>query len=94
MNTTEKVRNVILGRYPLVYLLGWEETRALQLLEAFSSKMFPDAKSGLRSWSVVTGFSPKDGLPEVREPLQAIETIMNSDSKGIFVLKDFSAFIN
>ncbi|HET6267284.1 MAG TPA: AAA family ATPase, partial [Acidobacteriota bacterium] len=46
------------------------------------------------SWSVVTGFSPKDGLPEVREPLQAIETIMNSDSKGIFVLKDFSAFIN
>jgi SpoVK/Ycf46/Vps4 family AAA+-type ATPase len=94
MNTTEKVRNALLGRYPLVYLLGWEETRAIQMLESFSSKMFPDAKSQLRSWSVVTGFSPKDGLPEVRDPLQAIETIMNSESKGIFVLKDFSAFIN
>jgi SpoVK/Ycf46/Vps4 family AAA+-type ATPase len=87
-STTDKIRNAILGKYPLIYLQTWEEQRATQLLEAFATKLFGSAQS-VRVWDCVGGFS--DGNCD---PLSAIKLILSSEEKGFYVLKDFSAFIS
>jgi len=84
-STVDKIRNAILGKYPLIYLLTWEEGRALQLLEAFAIKLFGSAEF-LHVWSCVAGFSGEN-----KDPVAALHSILHDDKKGLFVLKDFSS---
>src|SRR3990172_3748849 len=90
MNTTDKIRNAILGKYPLIYLLTWEESRALQLLEAFAAKIFGNNHS-MQVWSCVEGFAT-EGKDE-KNPQEALQTILSADKKGFYILKDFSAYV-
>src|SRR4029079_11221587 len=86
-STVDKIRNAIYGKYPLIYLLTLEEGRALQVLEAFATKIFGSAES-LHVWSCVNGFAG-----EQKDPASALHSILHGDKKGIFVLKDFSPFL-
>jgi ATP-dependent 26S proteasome regulatory subunit len=88
MTTVDKIRNAILGKYPLIYLLTWEENRAIQILEAFAVKIFGNNDS-LHIWTSVSGFTG-----EKMEPAAALNSILRGDKKGIFVLKDFSTYMN
>jgi SpoVK/Ycf46/Vps4 family AAA+-type ATPase len=89
----ENLKNAILGRYPLIYLLTWEENRAMQLLEGFSSKLYgPDHP--VFTWTCLSGFSPGGSFPDTREPLKALQAIQASQEKGFYVLKDFPAFFS
>jgi SpoVK/Ycf46/Vps4 family AAA+-type ATPase len=90
---TEKIRNAILGKYPLIYLLTWEEPRALQLLEAFASKLFGSTQQ-VRVWNCVNGFANQISSFDSRSPLQALQFILSQDEKAFYVLKDFSAFVS
>lgn len=92
ISAADQVRNAILGRYPLLYLLTWEEARALQLLEAFSTKLF-GGEAPVYTWSCVSGLSGAVADPATKDPLQALQVITRSQEKGFFVLKDFSHFI-
>jgi hypothetical protein len=87
MTTVDKIRNAVLGKYPLIYLLTWEENRALQILEAFAIKIFGNNDS-FHVWSSVSGFSG-----EKMDPAAALNSILRGEKKGIFVLKDFSAYM-
>lgn len=89
MTTVDKIRNAILGKYPLIYLLTWEENRALQILEAFANKLFTNQQDSFHVWSSVTGFGG-----DKKDPYSALNSILNGDRKGIFVLKDFSAYMS
>jgi len=90
--STEKIRDAIVGKYPLIYVLTWEENRAMQLLEAFSAKLY-GANHAIRVWSCVTGFTNHVSAGATKDPLQALESVLSSDDKGFFVLKDFTPFI-
>lgn len=92
MNASEKIRDAILGRYPLVYLLSWEEARTIQLLEMFASKLFTNNTS-LYTWSIVSGFAGGSFPSDVKDPLEALRAILHTEQKGFFILKDFSSFI-
>jgi hypothetical protein len=89
----ESLKNAILGRYPLVYLLTWEENRAMQLLEGFSSKLF-GADHPLFTWTCLSGFTPNGSFPDTREPLKALQAIQASSEKGFYILKDFPVFFS
>jgi SpoVK/Ycf46/Vps4 family AAA+-type ATPase len=89
----ENLKNAILGRYPLIYLLTWEENRAMQLLEGFSSKLF-GADHPLYTWTCLSGFTPNGSFPDSREPLKALQAIQSSTEKGFYVLKDFPVFFS
>jgi len=89
----ESLKNAILGRYPIIYVLTWEENRALQLLENFSSKLF-GPEHPLHIWTCISGFTKNGALPEAREPLQALQAIQGTSEKGFFILKDFPEFFN
>ena len=88
MNTVDRIRNAIFGKYPIIYLLTWEESRAVHILEAFASKLYGNQES-FHVWTSVSGFSG-----DKKDPVSAIHTILNGEKKGIFVLKDFSSYIH
>jgi hypothetical protein len=88
----DQIRNAILGRYPLIYLLTWEESRVLQLLEAFSTKLYgPGAL--FQVWSCVSGLSQNGASEQLTNPVSALKAVLASEDKGFVVLKDFSSFL-
>src|SRR3990170_6562119 len=91
-STAESIRNAILGKYPLIYLLTREETRALQLLDAFSEKLF-GSDSTIRTWSCVRGFDNNKQTTDTRDPLIALQSILSSQDKGFYIMKDFASFM-
>ncbi len=93
VTASDQIRNAILGRYPLIYLLTWEESRVLQLLEAFSAKLFGPGVP-FQTWSCVAGFSQNGSQDPVTAPLGALKSILASAEKGFVVLKDFSSFMS
>jgi ATPase family associated with various cellular activities (AAA) len=92
-NAADQIRNAILGRYPLIYLLTWEESRVLQLLEAFSTKLFGPGIS-FQTWSCVTGFSQNGSTEPITNAISALKSVLASEEKGFVVLKDFSSFMS
>lgn len=91
--STDQIRNAIQGRYPLIYLLTWEESRVLQVLETFSAELYGPIVP-LQIWNCVSGFShDKSGKP-ILDPVNALKAILSSEEKGFVVLKDFSSFLS
>ncbi|HSP05921.1 MAG TPA: AAA family ATPase, partial [Acidobacteriota bacterium] len=93
ISAADQIRNAILGRYPVLYVLTWEEARAIQLLEAFSAKLFGN-ETAVYTWSCVSGLSGGPTDSDTRDPLRVLQVIAKSQEKGFFVLKDFSHFIS
>lgn len=93
----ESLRRAILGRHPLVYLLTWEEERAVRLLEAFAAKLLPQAAAAggvVRSWSVVRGLADAPQGVDTRDPVAAVRAILDSPAKGFWALRDFTPFLD
>jgi ATP-dependent 26S proteasome regulatory subunit len=85
---------LIRARYPLLYIVSWEERRIEQLLrrvaEALNKKLY--------GWSVTDGLYSLDGRPSLHGnldtygPIQILDFIAASQESAIFVLKDFHPY--
>ncbi len=75
----------IRARYPILYLVTWEEDRAEELL----AEIGVATKKKVITWSLSTGFDPKqDGLKKDAQVQDVLKYIEDSNEKAIFVLKD------
>ncbi|HVO29984.1 MAG TPA: AAA family ATPase, partial [bacterium] len=93
-STREELELLIRSRYPVLYLVTWEEPRAERLLRelgtALSKKVYV--------WSITRGF--EGGVGTVVEenaqnsPMAALSQVASSPERAIFVLKDFHAFLD
>jgi len=87
----QELETLIRARYPLIYVVSWEEKRVEEALRAISSsrgkRMFV--------WTVTQGLvsSPTGRDNQTRSPMAALDVIEASNDPAIFVLKDFHAFI-
>ncbi len=81
----------IRARYPLLYLLTWEEDRAEEVLRKVGSQ----TNKEVVVWSLSKGFEPQqNGLGnKSTKPEEALKAIENYSKKAIFVLKDFHPFL-
>ena len=86
---TERIRRALLGGHPLVYVQTWEESRVERLAQHLA-KTFYGQPVPCGIWSVVDGLVV-DGVPvpETRDPLRALEAILQASGKGFYLLKDF-----
>jgi SpoVK/Ycf46/Vps4 family AAA+-type ATPase len=86
---TEKIRRALVGGHPLIYVQSWEESRverlALHLARTFFGQPVP---CGI--WTVVDGLVV-DGLPvpDTRDPVKALEAVLQGTGKGFYLFKDF-----
>ncbi len=85
----ERIRKALLGGYPLIFVQSWEESRVERLAQHLA-KTFFGQPTPCGIWSVVDGLVV-DGMPvpDTRDPLRALEAILQASGKGFYLLKDF-----
>ena len=90
----DRVRRALLGGHPIIYIQTWEEARVERLAQHLA-KTFYGEPAPLGVWSVVDGLVV-DGtpVPDTRDPLRALESILAAEGKGFYVLKDFGSGAN
>lgn len=79
---------LIRSRYPIIYLVTYEEARSQKLLQTLAKKL----EKEIYVWSVTKGFDHLT-LEKPEQPLYALFHIENSPEKAIFVLQDFHVFL-
>jgi ATPase family associated with various cellular activities (AAA)/AAA+ lid domain len=86
---------LIRAKYPLIYVLSWEERRVLAMLSEIAARR----KKRLFTWTVTEGIVAVDTLrptpidPNATTPLKALEYVEQSRDAAIFCLKDLHFFI-
>ena len=88
----QELETLIRARYPIIYIVSWEEKRVEDALRAITTargkRMFV--------WTVTQGMvvSPTATDERTRQPMAALDFIMTSNDPAVFVLKDFHNFID
>jgi ATP-dependent 26S proteasome regulatory subunit len=88
---------LIRARYPLVYVISWEEQRVLNLVTSIGQKL----NKRVFEWSVNTGLVPagtdlqsqkhRDAATE--DPLVALGNVIEHVEPALYVFKDFHPFL-
>ncbi|MFC1840244.1 AAA family ATPase [Thermodesulfobacteriota bacterium] len=79
----------IKARYPIIYLVTSEESRAEKLLE----KAGELSKKPCFFWSATGGYYNTNKFGKDTSPLNALNTIMDYAEPGLFILKDFHPYL-
>ena len=90
----QKIARGLTSRYPLIYILGWEEERIDRVLSLASSSYYgEDGK--LLIWSQARGFT-KDGetVEAITDPTAALNHIANATREAIYLMKDLPAWFD
>lgn len=77
------------ARYPIIWLLTYEETRAEKLLHAIAKSTGKE----VITWSLSEGFDPDHEVSNSRNPEVVLKHILESSRKAIYILKDFHPFM-
>ncbi len=93
----QQVDQLIRARYTLLYVMTWEEERARSLLSQIADKQ----QKVMFEWSITDGLrrvvGPRSENAEgtrTREPVGVLNTILQSDTSAIYVLKDFHQYLD
>lgn len=86
---------LVRARYPLIYVVSWEETRVLEKLK----EMADQRGKKLFLWSITRGiFKLEDEHSKVdeslRDPLNALNYVEKCMDSALFIFLDFHSFLN
>ena len=87
-----ELETLMRARYPIIYVVSWEEKRVEEALRAIAKargkKMY--------QWTVTQGMvlNPLNRDEATRDPLAALDFVMESRDQAVFLLKDFHPFLN
>jgi ATP-dependent 26S proteasome regulatory subunit len=86
-----ELETLIRARYPIIYVISWEEER----VETAIRRIAADRGKKVFQWTITQGMvqNPTQRNEQTREPLSALDFIMDSREPAIFLLKDFHAFL-
>jgi SpoVK/Ycf46/Vps4 family AAA+-type ATPase len=99
--TVQKISRGLRSRYPLFYVLGWEEERIERLLRSVA-KSYYNGAGELVVWSANDGFLPIEGDAagtalaagagrgdeNLRDPIAALRAIAESERPAMYLMKD------
>jgi ATP-dependent 26S proteasome regulatory subunit len=92
---TEELELLIKARYPLIYIISWDERRIEEMLRGVAA----ERRKRLFAWTITEGIVAIDTMqptavdPSAVSPLHALEHVAESRDAAIFVLKDFHKFL-
>lgn len=96
LSREEELDVLIRAKYPILYIVSWEERRIEQILRRVAAAR----RKKLFGWTLTDGIQPLDGLesapidPATSHPLRALDHIAASQEAAIFCLKDFHPFLD
>lgn len=88
---------LIRARYPLIYVISWEEERVVKHAAAIAQRL----GKGVFEWSVTTGLVPtgtsiqsqKHRDTATQDPLVALDEVIEHVDPALYVFKDFHPFL-
>jgi hypothetical protein len=97
MNFENELETLIRARYPILYIVTSEETRALGVVVGVASRR----QKKVFEWSYSTGIVPagssiqsqKHRNAATKDPLVALDQVIDQVEPAIFVFKDFHPFL-
>ncbi len=97
MKLAQEIKTLIRARYPILYIVTGEEMRVQNLLIEIAR----DRQKKLFEWSYTTGLVPagtsiqsqKHRNAATRDPLVALDQVIDQVEPAIFVFKDFHPFL-
>jgi ATP-dependent 26S proteasome regulatory subunit len=95
---SEEVETLIRARYPIIYIVSPEEQRVQQLLVQIAERR----QKTVYEWSCTTGLVPsgasiqlsKNRNSPTRDPLAALDQVIEQVDPAIFLFKDLHPFLN
>jgi len=91
--TEQQIRQAVLGRNPLIYLLTPEENRATDMIVAAAEEAVGNRENVYR-WSCVRGLDAPGITGDTTHPAAALRAILEYPQSGFFVLYDLAPFLN
>jgi len=96
MDAAAEIEVLIRAKYPILYLVSWEEARVEEAIGAICSKL----GRNMHTWSVTQGMRPAvnrtSGPPKAGNlpgELEALAQVHEAPELTLFLLKDFHAFL-
>lgn len=91
-NVDVELETLIRARYPILYVVSWEEQRVEQALRTIAR----DRGRPLNVWTITQGFAKGAGQRDqaTKDPIAALDHVINSPDQAIYLFKDFHTFIN
>src|SRR4051812_12428413 len=96
MNAPQEIEVLVRAKYPIVYIISWEESRVEEALQAVCKNL----NRTLHTWSVTQGMRP--AVNSTNPPpkpsalpgeLEALAQIHEAPEYTIFLLKDFHPYM-
>lgn len=89
-----EIERAIAARFPVIYVVTWEEERLEALLEEASRKHFGDNRP-VWEWTSARGFTSGPGREKaLTDPVAALAWVAESDDNAIVLMKDLPAFFS
>jgi len=93
----DELEVLIRARYPLIYVISWEEQRVLHRVSQIASRL----NKNVFEWSVNTGLVPaganlqsqKNRDTATQDPLVALGNVIEHVEPALYVFKDFHPFL-
>ena len=87
-----ELETLIRARYPIIYIVSWEEKRVEDALRAIAQAR----GKKVYFWTITQGMAlnPNHRDNATKDPMAALDFVIDSRDQALFVLKDFHAFIN
>ncbi|MEY2599539.1 MAG: ATP-dependent zinc metalloprotease FtsH [Verrucomicrobiota bacterium] len=97
MNIRDEIETLIRARYPLIGVLSSEEARVQEAVLAIAQRR----QKKVFEWSFSTGIVPagtsiqsqKNRNPQTKDPLAALDQVIEQVEPAIFLFKDFHPFL-
>jgi len=87
-----ELETLIRARYPIIYIVSWEEKRVEDALRAIAQ----NRGKKIYFWTITQGMvlNPNAQDSATRDPMNALNFVMDSREQALFVLKDYHPFIS
>jgi hypothetical protein len=98
MNFQTEIETLIRARYALLYVITSEEMRVQSVVQEIANKR----QKKVFEWSYSTGIVPagtsiqshRNRNPATKDPLAALDQVIEQVEPAIFIFKDFHPFLN
>ncbi|MFI4911479.1 MAG: AAA family ATPase [Sedimentisphaeraceae bacterium JB056] len=95
--TPNELEVLIRSRYPLLYVVSWEEHRVVSQVTRIASRL----NKRVFEWSVTTGLVPagtsiqtrKNDKDHSQDPLVALDSVIEDVEPALYIFKDFHPFL-
>lgn len=85
---TEIIKRFIAAKYPILYLVSWEEERVERMVKLLGTELFTNTLK-FYTWSCIAGMRNNGAeISETRDVIQALDRVISDEETGFYIFRD------